>query len=160
MTWRETAGQEERNANKKPMLEDYVNGYVERKRDGKYEGKVAINGIALGTIQGVYFQEHGEDYLWLRRKKILEYDEQQQIFHEREPRPQWECYLKKTTTPQGVNYRGEFVFMRFKFSIIGIWDNVLGRDDKSHRLNLYIERLPMEEQSILLNINEQKKTNS
>ena len=48
--------------------------------------------------------------------------------------------------------------MRFRFKIEGVWDSVLGMD-KKHRLNLFIERLHMSEQTIINSINERKRNN-
>lgn len=137
------------------MTEDYVNGYVQRK-DGKYTGQLTIDGIRLqGGINAVYFKSGGNNYLWLRRKKILEYDFESQSYTQRNAKPEWEAYLKKQTDGGTVAYKGEFVFLKFKYSIVGVWDKNLGIDNQ--RLNLFVERLPMQQQDIIKKINEQKK---
>jgi hypothetical protein len=135
---------------------DYINGHIERKKSGAYEGGVTIDGITLPSIQAVFFvNDNGEKYLWLKRKKILEYDFESQAYHERDAKPQFEAYLKKQLDGNAVAYKGEFVFMRFKYSITGVWDRVLGNDKQ--RLNLFVERLPLAEQTIINSINESKK---
>ena len=140
------------------MIEDYVNGYVERRKDGTYGGSLTIEGINLqGGITATYFKDDGESYLWLRRKKVLEYDFESQAYHEREARPPFEAYLKKQLNDGTVAYKGEFAFMRFKYSITGVWDKVLGND--KHRLNLFVERLPLSQQTIINSINESRKKN-
>jgi hypothetical protein len=136
-------------------MEDYTNGFVERKSGGAYEGSISIEGIVLPNITAVYFKDEGENYLWLRRKKVLEYDFESQTYKEREAKPQWEAYLQKQADNNTVAYKGEFFFMHFKYSIVGVWDRVLG-NDKNQRLNLFVERLPMSQQSIINSINEQK----
>lgn len=137
----------------------YVNGHIERKRNGLYEGSVTIEGIELqGGITAVFFQENGENYLWLRRKRVLEYDDVHEIFKERDAKPQWEAYLKKQMDNDVVAYKGDFIFMRFKYSIVGVWDRILGKDNQ--RLNLYIERLPMAQQSIINNIRDNNTNNN
>jgi hypothetical protein len=136
------------------MYEDYVNGFVERTRDG-YAGRITIEGINLGEIVATYFKKENETFLWLRRMKILEYDDVSQSYVEREARPKWECYLKKQVDDNVVAFKGEFNFMRFRFSIAGVWDGVLGMD--KHRLNLYVERMEKRQQRIINNINERKK---
>lgn len=136
------------------MYEDYVNGFVERTRDG-YAGRITIEGINLGEIVATYFKKENETFLWLRRMKILEYDDVSQSYVEREARPKWECYLKKQVDDNVVAFKGEFNFMRFRFSIAGVWDGVLGMD--KHRLNLYVERMEKKQQRIINNINERKK---
>lgn len=136
------------------MYEDYVNGFVERTRDG-YAGRITIDGINLGEIVATYFKKENETFLWLRRMKILEYDDVSQSYVERDARPKWECYLKKQVDDNVVAFKGEFNFMRFRFSIAGVWDGVLGMD--KHRLNLYVERMEKKQQRIINNINERKK---
>lgn len=140
------------------MNDDYINGYVERRKDGTYGGSLTIEGINLqGGITATYFKDDGESYLWLRRKKVLEYDFESQAYHEREARPPFEAYLKKQLNDGTVAYKGEFAFMRFKYSITGVWDKILGND--KNRLNLFVERLPLSQQTIINSINESRKKN-
>ena len=140
------------------MNDDYINGYVERRKDGTYGGSLTIEGINLqGGITATYFKDDGESYLWLRRKKVLEYDFESQAYHERDARPPFEAYLKKQLNDGTVAYKGEFAFMRFKYSITGVWDKVLGNE--KHRLNLFVERLPLSQQTIINSINESRKKN-
>lgn len=137
------------------MFESCVNGFVQRCAGGSYEGSVTIDGVLLPAISAVYFNRDNDGYLWLKRKKVLEYNDTTQTYKEREARPQWEVYMKKQVENSGVAYKGEFFFMHFKYSIVGIWDNVLGKDKQ--RLNLFVERLPMSQQTIINNINESKR---
>ena len=138
------------------MIDDYINGFVERKNNGTYGGNLTIEGINLqGGITAVYFKDDGENYLWIRRKKVLEYDFESQAYKERDAKPQFEAYLKKQIDNNAVAYKGEFIFMRFKYSITGVWDKVLGNDKQ--RLNLFVERLPLSQQTIINSINESKK---
>lgn len=140
------------------MIDDYINGYVERKKDGTYGGSLTIEGINLqGGITAVYFKDEGENYLWLRRKKVLEYDFESQAYHERDAKPHFEAYLKKQLDGNAVAYKGEFAFMRFRYSITGVWDKVFGNEKQ--RLNLFVERLPLSEQTIINSINESRKSN-
>lgn len=137
------------------MESDYINGYIQRTKSGSHEGRVVIDGISLPEITAIYFKENGESYLWLKRKKVLDYDFESQSYKEREAEPKWEAYLKKELEDNVVAYKGEFYFLRFKYSIVGVWDNVLGKDKQ--RLNLFIERLPLSQQNIINGINERKK---
>jgi hypothetical protein len=136
------------------MVEDYINGYIQRSQGGSYDGKITIEGILLPAISAVFFKDNGENYLWLKRKKVLDYDYESQTYKEREARPQWEAYLKKQIGNDTVSYKGEFFFMHFKYSITGVWDKILGNEKQ--RLNLFVERLPMSQQTIVNSINEQK----
>ena len=136
------------------MIEDYINGYIQRSQGGSYDGKITIEGILLPAISAVFFKDNGENYLWLKRKKVLDYDYESQTYKEREAKPQWEAYLKKQIDNDTVAYKGEFFFMRFKYSITGVWDKILGNEKQ--RLNLFVERLPMSQQTIINSINEQK----
>lgn len=132
---------------------EYINGYIERKSDGVFEGELVIEGgINLSPIEAQFFKTDGITHIWLKRKRALEYDEKSQMFKKREREPRWECYLKKQLDGESVAYKGEFVFMHFRFSIKGILDNVLG-NDKKRRINLFVDRMPMEKQTIINSIN-------
>ena len=137
-------------------MEDFESGYIERKSEGRYEGNISVEGINLSPIQAVYFKNEGETYLWLKRKQLLEYDHETMSYTKREREPRWECYLKKQVEGSTVAYKGEFAFMHFKFSITGVWDKILGQD-KKQRLNLFVERLPMNQQTIINSINERNR---
>lgn len=135
---------------------DYINGFIERQSGGKYKGLLSIDGINLdGGIEGVYFEQEGEKYLWIKRPPIMEYDFETCEYKTRKRTPSFECYLKKQIDDNSVVYKGEFYFMRFKYTIQGAWDRVLGKDKS--RLNLYVERLPNEQQTLLKKINERKR---
>lgn len=131
---------------------DYINGFIERKAGGHHEGRVTIDGILLDAIEGTYFEKDGKTYLWLKRKPVMEYDMKAGIYKTRQAKPFWETYLEKTTDKGVVAYKGECVFMRFRYSVTGVWDAVLGKDKQ--RLNLFVERMPERDQKILKDINE------
>lgn len=133
----------------------YANGYLERAGNGSYQGRLNIEGIDISPIVGVYFRKENETYLWLKRQRILEYDDVNQRYIEREAQPKWEVYMKKQTDNNVVSFKGEFFFLRFRFTIIGFWDKVLG-NDKHHRLNLVVERMQMSQQTIINKINARK----
>lgn len=136
---------------------EYTNGFIERKHDGRCEGVVKIEGIDLSPIEATFFNDdYCEKYLWLKRKPIMEYDMESQSYKTRPRNPSFEAYLKKQSDGGVVAYKGEFMFMRFKFSIVGVWDEVAGKD--AHRMNLFVERLPVSEQTILNDINERNKS--
>ena len=69
---------------------NYLNGYIERRSSGRYEGVLTIEGIDLSPIYGVYFKEGGKSYLWIRRKPLLEYDNKSETYKERQRQPRWE----------------------------------------------------------------------
>lgn len=132
---------------------DYINGYIERNKNGKFDGVIKVEGIDLSPIHGVFFKHGNDNYLWLKRKDILEYDAEQQQYKARKREPRWEAYLGKQLGENStVAYKGEFYFMRWKFSIEGVWDAVFGMD--KNRINLFVERLPMEKQDIINKIKE------
>lgn len=132
-------------------------GFIERKSDGSYNGRLSIEGVDISPIEGVYFKRDGRMYLWLKRKKLLVYDMEQKIYKEKDKEPRWETYLEKCIKDGGTEYAGEFNFLHFKYSIIGLWDRNMGMDRK--RLNLFVERLPMQKQSIINGIRERNKGN-
>lgn len=126
---------------------EYINGYLERSVGGNYEGRISVEGIDLSPITGVMFKQDSKSYLWLRRKDILEYDYDQQRYISRKREPRWEAYLEKQMDGNVVAFKGEFLFMRFRFSITGVWDGVFGKDKS--RINFFIDRVPMDRQDII-----------
>ena len=132
---------------------EYINGYIERKSNGAFEGKVSIEGIDLSPIAAVMFEDDGKNYLWLKRKDMLVYDAEQQRYLTRKREPQWEAYLEKQMQNNTVEYKGEFFFMCLRFSIVGVWDRILGKDKS--RMNFFIERFPMSQQNIINGITRQ-----
>jgi hypothetical protein len=138
------------------MNDNYINGHIQRSREGVYQGSLTIDGVNLeGGIEATYFTQDRKNYLWLKRKKMMEYDFESQTYRTRKREPQWEAYLEKQVEGNTVAYKGTFTFLRFKYSIVGVWDRILGNDKQ--RLNLYVERLPMAQQTILNGINERRR---
>lgn len=131
-----------------------ANGYLERNQGGLYAGRLTIEGVDLSPIEGVYFKEKGEQYLWLKRRPLLEYDPETMSYVPRDKEPRWEAYLKKQRNGV-VAYKGVCVFLRFKFSIVGIWDKTA--NPKKNRLNLFAERLPRNEQTLINATNDRNR---
>lgn len=136
------------------MNEDFISGYVERKKDGDYSGVLKIDGVDLSPIVATLFRQDGNKYLWLRRKDIMEYDYDTSSFITRKREPQWECYLESGLQNNSPIMKGQFIFLRFKYSITGVWDVVIG---EKQRINLFVERLPLKAQTLLNEINERKR---
>ena len=135
---------------------DYVNGYVERNSWGKYVGMLTVEGINLQHIEAQYFKKDGDTFLFIKRKPIMEYNYEKEQYMTREPKPQVSIYMKKQIDGDGVvAYKGDFMFMRFKFYIVGVWDAILGKE--RNRLNLFVERAPLSEQTLLHKIAERKR---
>ena len=140
-------------------MNDYcynINGHIERNRNGKFTGAISIYGIDLSPIEATFFKDDdGDTYLWLKRSPVMEYDFETMSYKKRPRRPSFEAYMKKQMEDDVVAFKGQFMFMRFKFSIVGVWDTVIGKDKS--RMNLFVERLPMSQQTILNDINERKR---
>lgn len=139
------------------MINENTNGYIQRSKDGKLFGELKIDGVDMSPIVGVMFKNDGETFLWLRRKDMLIYDVDEQKYIARKREPRWEAYLEKKLDGNTVTFRGEFYFLRIRYSIVGVWDKVLGASDS--RLNLFVDRLPMNEQDIILGIQQKLKSN-
>lgn len=137
-------------------MSDYINGYIERKKNGLYSGAISIDGIDLGDIDCSFLQENGKKYLWLKRHPILEYDDETLSYKKRNRRPMWEVYMEKQYDNGIVAYRGEFTFFRFKYAIVGIWEKTYGGPSQQ-KMNLYVDRLPMSKQTIINRINDRKR---
>ena len=137
------------------IYDEYISGYLQRRGDGEYVGELRIDGIDLSPITGVYFKRDGVTHLWLKRCKVIEYNMNTNEYVRRDARPRWETYLVKRADGGAVAFYGEFTFFHFKYSIKGVWDEVLG-NEKVSRLNLYVERLPINQQTIINNIHNRK----
>jgi hypothetical protein len=137
------------------FYEEYINGYIQRTSTGRYVGSLRIDGVDISPVEATFFEDDGKKYVWIKRPPVKEYDFDTSTFIIRKPRPQWEVYMEKTLGDGVVEYVGTFTFLRFRYKIKGVWDSVLGKEKS--RLNLFVERLPMNEQSILISINDRKK---
>lgn len=133
------------------IYDDNLSGYIQKTRKGTLEGELTVYGVDISPIHATMFEQDGSNYLWLRRKDIMEYDFELQSFKTRKAKPKWEVYMKKQVKDGTVRYEGEFVFLRFRYSITGMWDRVLGMEKS--RLNLFIDRLPQEKQDIINKVN-------
>lgn len=135
----------------------YINGWIERTREGRYEGSLRIDGVDISPIEATFFKDDKSRMcVWLKRKPMLEYDAAQHIYVKRSRKPHWETYLVKSKSINNA-FNGEFMFLRFKYSIFGQWD--ITSQDKTKRMNIYIERLPMNEQVIINNIKKRANDN-
>lgn len=121
-------------------------GYIELSK-GDYVGELSIDGVNISPIIGLLFKDNGKSWLWLKRKKILEYDFQKGEYYSRTPTPIFEVYLKRKTTNGKISYYGEFVLFKFKYSIVGMWSS-------NKRIELYVDRLPDNEQKIVNRLKE------
>ena len=127
-------------------------GYIEL-TSGVYVGELSIDGVNISPIVGYFFKDKGTQWLWIKRKRILEYDIESGQYLTKNPTPQFEAYLKKQGIGKNVAYQGNFVFFKFKYTMSALWDT----NGKKTKLNLCVERLPMKEQNILNTI---KKNNN
>ena len=132
----------------------YINGFIQRQKDGSVEGNITIDGVSLSPIEATFFEDDGVKRLWLRRKPLLEYDDKNQSYKQRPREPRWEAYLTKQKDGV-IAYKGTFHFLHFAYTIVGVWDSILGREKS--RLNLFVERLPINKQNIINQINTRNK---
>lgn len=137
------------------MTENTNRGYLQK--EGKeYVGKIIIEDVDLSPIEGKFFiyNKDGKQYLWIKRKPILVYDYNIQRYEKRPREPRWETYLQRQEN-ESIAYVGTFIFLHFKYKIQGIWD-ITKNGKKTKKMNLFIERLPMQEQTIINTISERK----
>lgn len=133
---------------------DYINGYIQKSAEG-FTGVLRIEGIDMSPVVGTYFKCDADMCLWLRRAPLIRYDMESGEYVKKPREPRWEVYMRRRSVSMGsdvVAYEGTFVFLHFKYRIKGVWDAVFGKD--RNRLNLFVERLPMDEQTIINGIRE------
>ena len=138
------------------MIDYLSDGYLQKSKNG-FDGQIKVDNVDLSPIEGMFFvhERTKKEYLWLKRKQLLEYNEKKCGYELRPREPRWEVYLEKQQN-SSIPYKGEFCFLHFKYKIVGIWDrNEISK--KKQRINFYIERLPLNEQTI---INENKQRNN
>ena len=133
---------------------EFVNGQIQRYNGGRYTGQISVDGIDLSPIEATFFETEGKNYLWLKRQPIKEYDWETSSFKTRQAKPHWECYLEKQIENNTIAYKGVFNFLRFRYKISAVWDSKYGLE--KNRMCLFVERLPMSEQTILTSINNRK----
>lgn len=138
------------------VFED-TNGYIANMGNGEHGGKLCIDGVDLSPIEGVYFKKDSDKYLWIKRRPILEYDGETMSFKKRKREPRFEAYLKKVVKDNVTMYEGDCVLFRFKYRIVGLWDKFDGKEKQ--RMNLFVERLPLSEQTIIQSFNKKTKGN-
>lgn len=127
---------------------NYVSdGFIQRKNGESFQGTLTIEGVNISPIEASFFSRNGTNYLWIKRKPILEYDNETKEYNKRERKPKWEAYLEKKVEDNTVKYVGSFYFLRLRYKIVGTWDNVFGIEKT--RLNLYVDRYPIEKQIII-----------
>lgn len=122
-------------------------GSIEKTK-GEYIGTLNIDGVDISPIVAYFFTKNHIKWLWIKRRQILEYDIDNNVFTKKNPTPKFEVYMKKQQ--QGnVAYKGEFVFFKFKYNIFAI----LNKNNGKEKFDLYVERQPQENQNILNSIN-------
>lgn len=136
------------------MVDGLSDGYVVEK-NGVYEGRISIDGVDLSPITATLFKKDNGTFMWLKRKTIMDYDYSTSSFVTRQRKPYWECYLEKSVSEGTTLYVGNFIFLKFRYKITGVWDATFGNEER--RINLFVERLPVEQQTILNAINERNK---
>ena len=122
-------------------------GYVKRTTKG-FMGELSIDGFEI-DIQATFWDKASTGCdLWLQRKKKKIYEEKTNTFKSYIPKPYFECY---TIKGKDKIYRGEFIFIGFKYSLSSFWE------DKTEKLlNISIERT--KDQPILDRLREIKFT--
>ena len=131
------------------------NGFLQ-KRNNRLVGEIIIDDVNLSPIEGRFFvnPKDAKQYLWIKRQQILEYDEKKHKYVTRESEPRWQVYMQKVESNY-TPYVGEFTFLHFKYKIEAVWDlSDYGKSKK--RINLYIERLPNENQTIINEISKRR----
>lgn len=124
-------------------------GYVIRTISG-YIGKLSIDGVVI-DINCTFWSDKKPNYIWVQRVKEKIFEEKTKTFIDYIPKPTFNCYANKTKN-DSMNYRGEFMFVGFKYELMAFWE-----DKKDHQLNFEVKRC--ERQPILERLNQLNKEN-
>lgn len=126
-------------------------GNVIRTANG-YIGQINIEGVIM-DINATFWD--GKKYkcdLWIQRIKEKKYDELNNKFIDYTPKPFLQCFANKLKKKDTFDYKGDFIFVGFKYDLIAWWD-----DKAEHQLNISVER--SKSQPILERLNKIKKEN-
>ena len=131
------------------MIEPLRNkGYVIRTNNG-YVGRMNVENIIF-DIQITFWSDRKPFYIWVQRQKEKIFNEETLTFSDYTPKPFFECYAYKRRTNGIVDYKGEFMFVGFKYELIAWFE-----DKTEHQMNLDVTR--SESQPILKRLNEINK---
>jgi len=135
-------------------MNDYTNGILIRRKDSYYQGTLRIDGVDISPVEATFYKDGDDTRLWIKRRPLLEYDNKEHCYKQRLRRPHWEAYLRRV---KGVRdaFEGTFMFLRFKYTITAHFD--VTYQDKFSHVNLFVERAPIEEQTIINGIYERNK---
>ena len=102
-----------------------VNGYI---------GNISIEGVVLQIVCS-FWSDKKPHYIWVKRMKEERFDVATNTFNSYDPKPFFECYANKTKKPDSMAYRGEFMFVGFKYNLAAWFE-----DKTEKQLNFEIER--------------------
>lgn len=123
-------------------------GSIIRGKDG-YKGEISIEGVIF-DIMCTFWSNQKPNYIWLKRIEEKKFDEKTNTFSSYTPKPFFECYAYKTKRSDIINYRGQFMFVGFKYDLMAWFE-----DKTEKKINIRINR--SESQPILKRLNELNK---
>lgn len=126
----------------------YNKGLVTRTING-YFGKLSIEGYVMDIVC-TFWSDKKPDYIWVQRVNEKIFDIRTKTFSEYTPKPSFVCKADKTRGNDIMDYRGEFMFIGFKYELCAWFE-----DRTEHQLNFEIKR--SSSQPILKRLNEINK---
>ena len=126
-------------------------GLVTRTNNG-YIGRLNIENVIF-DIQTTFWSDKSPNYIWVQRPKEKNFDEKTKTFMDYIPKPFFECYAYKAKKNDIMAYRGDFMFVGFKYELIAWYE-----DKNGHQMNFEVER--SKSQPILNRLNEINKEQS
>jgi len=126
----------------------YNSGIIVKGKDG-YQGRLSIEGVEFDIVC-TFWSYQKPNFIWLQRVKEKNFDEKTNTFNSYIPKPFFECKANKTKRSDTMNYRGQFMFVGFKYDLMAWFE-----DKTEKKLNIRINR--SESQPILKRLNELNK---
>lgn len=123
-------------------------GYAVRTNNG-YLGKINIANVVM-DVQVTFWSDKKPYYIWIQRQKEKLFDETTLTFSDYNAKPFFECYAYKAKPKDVINYKGEFMFVGFKYELVAWFE-----DKTEHQINFEVTR--SESQPILKRLNEINK---
>jgi len=109
-------------------------GFVDKTPEG-FKGRISIEGVELDIECTFWKDKDGKRTIWVRRQKEAIFDRVTETFKEYKAKPSFECCAKAMGEGSANRYKGEFMFIGFKYSFDAWFEDKLER-----RMDISIER--------------------
>lgn len=109
-------------------------GFVDKTSEG-FKGRISIEGVEFDIECTFWRDADGKRMIWVRRQKEAVFNPLDETFTEYKAKPSFECCAKARGEGSANRYKGEFMFIGFKYSLDAWFEDRLEK-----RMDISIER--------------------